>query len=118
MTETYTEPVNPVEIERSIRHTADLIAKGVRVLDDADRAVTGAQAALDRAYAKAFLTHDGPQTEKKYAAELATETERDAHDLAGLQYRHALRVARALDKQLDAYRSIGVSVRSMYGSTA
>lgn len=109
-------PLNPVEVEAGIRKCARLIHYGIRIVSDAEAAHRGAVAEYDRAYARAYLAADGAQYARRYHAELATEAERDARDIAELAYRHAERRQRALLAQLDAARSVNASVRGMYGA--
>jgi len=112
------EVLNPVDVERTIRETANDIARGVRVVSDAEKQARRARVLYDRAYAQAYLAADGPAHEKKYRAELATVAERDAMEIAELAFRHAERHAKALDGKLRAFQSIGASVRQMYASGA
>lgn len=107
-------PINPVDIESAIRKIADRIARGVLVCDERYRAHLDAQRDYDAAYARAYLEHDGPAHEKRYAAELATEQQRTARDVADAAYRYADRQAKALDAELRAWQSVGASVRAMY----
>lgn len=108
-------PWNPVQVESRIREIANRIANSVTVCSNAYREFMRADLDYDRAYAQAYLNHDGPQTEKKYAAELATYDERSARDVADVAYRHADRLARALEAELRAMQSIGASIRMQYG---
>jgi hypothetical protein len=112
------EVLNPVEVERAIRETANDIARGVRVVSDAEKEARRTRVVYDRAFAQAYLEAEGPAHEKKYRAELATKTERDAMEIADLAFRHAERQARALDGKLRAFQSIGASVRQMYAAGA
>lgn len=112
----YVEPLNPVEIEQAIQRIRQRIARGVRVVSDAERAAKQATRDFDLAYAHAFLDHDGPQTEKKHAATVDTIDQRDARDVAVLAYRHAERLAEGLQDELRAYQSLAKSVTGMYGS--
>ena len=107
--------LNPVQIETSIRDVANRMAKGVQVCSDRYGLYLETDHAHDLAYARAYMAHDGAAHEKKYAATLATESERSARDAADVAYRHADRTARALEAELRAWQSIGASVRSMYG---
>lgn len=109
-----TDVLNPVEIEQLIRETANHIAHGVSVVSNAEAKAREAVRIYDRAYAAAYLAASGPAHEKKYRAELATEAERDAMDIAELAFKHAERTARSLESKLRAYQSVGASVRSMY----
>ncbi len=111
-----TDVLNPVEIESAIRHVAERIAKGVRVCSETYAAKLSAERDYEQAFARAYLRHDGPQTEKKHAAVLATVTECEARDLADVAYRYAASTARALEDELRALQSVGASVRAMYGA--
>jgi hypothetical protein len=109
-----TDVLNPVDVEQVIRSTADQIARGVTIVSTAEATAREAERVYDRAYAAAYLTAPGPSHEKKYRAELATEAERDAMDVAGLAFKHAERTARALESKLRAYQSVNASVRAMF----
>ncbi len=106
---------NPVQIEEAIRECATRIAKGVSVCGNAYKAFLEADHAYDVAFAHAYLEAAGPQHAKKYAAELATQDQRRARDVADSAYRFADRKARALETELRAWQSVGASVRVMYG---
>lgn len=109
-----TEVHNPVSIETAIRDCSNRIAAGVKVCGERYQAFLDADRAYDRAYAFAFMRHEGPQGEKRYAAELATHDERAARDVADAAYRYADRQAKALESELRAWQSVGASVRAMY----
>lgn len=108
------EVANPVTVEHNIRACSDRIAKGVMVCDERYRAFLEADQTYDAAYARAYMRHQGPSHEKRYAAELATQQERSARDTADAAYRYADRQAKALENELRAWQSVGASVRSMY----
>ena len=108
------EVLNPVDVERQIMDTANEICRGVSLGSERhDRKVT-----TDREYdaqlAQAFLDYEGPQTEKKYAAELATQNEREARDVADVAYRYAEKKMRALELKLSALQTVAKSVNGMY----
>jgi hypothetical protein len=105
---------DPVSIENAIRDCANRIAKGVLVCAERYEAWLDADRSYDRAYAQAYMRHDGAAHEKKYAAELATTEERAVRDVADAAYRFADRQAKALESELRAYQSVGASVRAMY----
>lgn len=107
--------VNPVRIEDAIRETSDQIAGGVVTCDQSYRAFLAVDRAYDVAFARAYLASQGPQAEKRYAAELATEREREARDVADAAYRYADRQSKALQDKLRALQSVGASVRAMFG---
>lgn len=108
-------PVNPVDVENAIRTVTDRMARGVGICDERYRAWLAADRAYDRAFAAAYMAHEGPAHERKYGAELATTAEREARDLADAAYRYADRQARVLENELRAWQSVGASLRAMYG---
>jgi hypothetical protein len=110
------EVLNPVDVETSIRDCANRIHRGVTVVTHAEAAFRDADRLFDVAFAHAYLDHQGPAHEKKYAATIATEEQRKTRDVAEMAFRHADRTARALSEELRALQSIGASVRAMYGS--
>lgn len=106
---------NPVNVEAAIRECANRIGKGVTVCGNAYATFLAADHAYDKAFARAYLAAEGPVHERKYTAELATDTERQARDVADAAYKYADRTARAVVEELRAWQSVGASVRSMYG---
>lgn len=111
-----TEILNLDEVVAAIRTASDRIANGVAVCDKRYVAWLEADGAYDKAFAQAFLGHEGPQTEKRYAAEVATADLRHARDVADAAYRYADRQARALDSSLRAWQSVGKAVVAMYSA--
>lgn len=107
---------NPVAIENAIRECANRIAKGVKVCDELYRAYQEAQQDFIEAFAHARISATGPQQEKRYKAELATMDERKRRDVAEAAYRHAERLAEALQDELRALQSVNKSVVGMYGA--
>lgn len=110
------EVLNPVLIEQQIQRIADDIAKGVRIVSDAEHKAAALRRAYDHDFALAYGSAEGSIQDRKYAAELATMDTRQAAEDAEIAFRHAQRTARALEKKLDALRSVGVSIRTMYGA--
>lgn len=108
--------LNPVDIERSIREIANRIANSVKACSDRYRDFMRADLEYDHAFAVAYMAHEGPAHEKKYAAEIACKPQREVRDAADVLYRHAERLSRALDAELRAMQSVGASVRSMYAT--
>lgn len=106
--------VNPVQVENAIRSLANSISRGVIAVSNAESTAREARRAYDVAFAHAYMDHQGPAHEKKYAAVIATEGELEAADVAELAYKHAERTARALTEELRAWQSVGASVRAMY----
>jgi hypothetical protein len=108
------EEFTPVHIEQRIRGIADSISRSVKVCDERYREAQSTERAFSAAYARAYLDASGPQHEKRYRADLATAAEREARDVAEAAWRYADRLAKALSSELDAYRSLGASVRQAY----
>lgn len=106
--------LTPVSVEDHIRNLSNRIAKSAAVCNERYGAFMDADREYDQAFARAYLAHDGPQAEKKYAAEVATEVEREARDVADAANRYADRLSRALQSELMAYQSINKSVLAQY----
>ncbi|MEV6226869.1 hypothetical protein AB0L88_03110 [Saccharopolyspora shandongensis] len=109
-------PLNPVQIEQAIRTCAEGIHKGVTVTTDAEHEAKQKRRQYDASVARAYMDHNGPAHERKYAAELATQAEREAAETAEIAFRYAERTARAIEAELRAWQSVGASVRLMYGA--
>jgi hypothetical protein len=107
---------NPATVERAIEVCYDQIADGVDICDELLEAFLEADAELDRSFAQAFLEHQGPQTEKRYAAEVATAEKRKARDRAYAAFKYAEKKAGALEKKLMGLQSINKSVQSAYSA--
>lgn len=107
-------PWSPVQVETQIRELANRIGDSVPVCRDKYREYLTADRVYEQAFARAYLAHDGPAHEKRYAAELATAFEREARDVADVAYRYADRLAKALESELRAYQSVGASIREAY----
>ena len=107
---------NPVDVERRIEELATRIAKGVAVVTAAEREARAARRDLDLAYAHSYKRAEGPVHERRYTADIETMPHREKAEIAELAFRHAERTAKALEKELIAWQSIGSSVRTMFGS--
>lgn len=107
--------LNPVQIEQQISETINEIARGVRIVTEAEQLAALRRREFDRAYALAYGKAEGSNAEtRKQVTVLATMAEREAAETAEISFRHAQRMARHLEKKLDALRSQGASVRAMY----
>ncbi|MFC8531882.1 hypothetical protein [Nocardia sp. NPDC057227] len=105
---------SPEKVDLAIAACANRIANGVKVCDERYTTYLQADHAYDVAYAHAYLNAEGPAHAKKYEAEIATENERRARDVADAAYRYADRTARAVQDELRALQSVGASIRAMY----
>ena len=108
--------LTPVAVENHIRELSNRIAKSASVCNERYKVFLEADRLFDQAYARAFLAHDGPQTEKRYAADLASIEQREARDVADAAYRYADRLSKALSAELMAYQSLNKSVLAQYGA--
>lgn len=108
------EVLNPADLEAKIQEISRRIHEGVKVVTAAERDAREKRRVYDHAYAVAYMKHDGPAHEKRYAAEVETTEQRAAAEDAEVVFRHAERTARALENELRATQSIGASVRAMY----
>lgn len=106
---------SPVSVEQKILEISNRIAKSADVCNTRYIAFLAADRAYDNAYAQAFLAHEGPQTEKRYAAEVETQDEREARDITDAAYRYADRLSKALQAELMAMQSVNKSVLAQYG---
>ena len=106
--------LTPVAVENHIRELSTRIAKSASVCNERYQVFLEADRAFDQAYARAFLAHDGPQTEKRYAADLASLGEREARDVADAAYRYADRLSKALSAELMAFQSLNKSILAQY----
>lgn len=107
---------NPVDVERRIEETAARIARGVRVVSDAEREMKAAKRDFDLAMAFALKKAEGPEYLRKAQAAIDTMPHRERAENAELTYKHAVRTADALERELYAWQSILNSVRAMYGA--
>lgn len=107
---------NPVMIEARIRRVSNEIAHGVSIVSTRLAAYRNADRAYDLAYAKAYRAFDGPQTEKRQEAVVATAQLREDRDDAEVLYKHADRAMSALEKELTAWQTINKTVTAMYGA--
>lgn len=110
------EPVNPVDVERAIRDVVNEIGLGVRTVSNALEAYRAAERAYDRAFAREYMAFSGPAHERKYAAELATQDEREARDVAEVAWRYAERVAKSQENELSGWQTIAKSIIAMFGA--
>jgi hypothetical protein len=107
---------NPVDVERKIVETKNRIAAGVSIVTGAERAMNAAKLEFDRAQAHVIKRTEGPEYLRKAEATLQTLEQRSKAEDAELSYKHAIRTASALDKELFAWQSILNSVRAMYNA--
>ena len=108
------DDLTPVRIEQHILQLTSRIAKSAGECNTRYKAFLDADREFDRAFAQAYLDHQGPQSEKRYAADAATMKEREARDVADAAHRYADRLSKALQSELLAYQSLSKSIIAQY----
>lgn len=107
---------NPVDIERKIEEISNRIARGVSVVTNAERKAREAKRAFDQAYALAYQRAEGSIKDREYDADIRTMHFRKEADDAEIEFKHAERTAKALEKELFAWQSINGNVRAMFNA--
>lgn len=106
--------LTPVAIENHIRELSNRIAKSVAVCNERYGEFLEADREFDKAFASAYLAYEGPQSEKRYHADIASMGAREVRDIADQAYRYADRLAKALQSELMAYQSLNKSVLAQF----
>lgn len=106
--------LNPADAERWIKQVSDRIAKGVRVVTDAEYKMRAAKRAYELAFAYAFKNAEGSADLRRQTAVIESMPKREESDNAEIAYKYAQRTAEALERELFAAMSINRSIRSMY----
>ena len=108
---------NPVAVEQKIEETKNRIAAGVKIVTGCEKEMKARKRAFDLAYAYAYKKADGSIKDREYEADIQTMPHREEADNAEIAYKHAIRTADALERELFAWQSILNSVRSMWNAT-
>ncbi|MBO0813853.1 MAG: hypothetical protein J2P30_01665 [Actinobacteria bacterium] len=106
--------LNPAESERWIREVKNRIARGVKVVTDAEKEVKRLRRDFDDAWAHAMKRAEGPEYLRKAEATIATMPFRARAEDAEIAFKYAERTAKALDKELFAAMAINSNIRSMW----
>ena len=107
---------DPVAVENKIEETANRIAAGVKIVTSAEREMKAKRRDFDLAWAYAIKKTEGPEYLRKSEAAITTMPHREEAENAELAYKHAIRTADALERELFAWQSILKDVRAMYGA--
>jgi len=108
------EIITPLAIEQAIRECSNRLAKSIPIRSERMTAKRAAERDYRRAYDLAYLNAEGSVEDRKAHARIATEDLHDAMDVAEVVYKEAEALARSIEKELDALRSVGASIRSTY----
>jgi hypothetical protein len=108
--------LNPAECEAWIRRVSDRIARGVRIVTDAEEAMLAAKRDFDYAFANAFKNAQGSDNLRRQTAVVDAMPWREKADNAVIKFKYAERTADGLEKELFAALNINKSVRAMYAA--
>lgn len=107
---------NPVAVEQKIEETKNRIAAGVKIVTGCEKEMKARKRDFDLAYAHSYKKAEGSIKDREYAADIETMPHRERSDNAEIAYKHAIRTADALEKELFAWQAILKSVTAMYGA--
>ena len=107
---------NPSDVEKKIEETKNRIAAGVKIVTAAERDMKARKRDFDLAWAYAIKRTEGPEYIRKAEAAIDTMPRRAEADDAEIAYKHAIRTAEALEKELFAWQAILKSVSAMYNA--
>ena len=108
--------LNPADAEAWIRQVSNRIAKGVKVVTDAEAEMKAKKRAFDLAFAHAYKRAEGSEQFRKQTATIDAMPHREEADNAEIAYRYAQRTAEALERELFAAMAINRNIVSMYGA--
>jgi hypothetical protein len=108
--------LNPVDLEQAISEVTERIARGVGIITGAERKAAAMRRDYDLAKALAYVAAEGSIKDKEMASVIETMESRHQAEDAEAEYKHALRTAGALEKQLSGLQAQAKLVGSMYGA--
>lgn len=108
--------LNPVDLERQILDIKARCHNGVAIFSQKHGVFLEAETEYEHARSQAFLDHDGPQTEKRHAAEVAAYGHKKILDLARVEYEYCKRKLDAYLAELSALQNLNKGVRTMYNA--
>ena len=109
-------PLNPAQCEAWIRRVSERIARGVRIVTDAEKAMLATKRDFDYAFANAFKNAQGSDNLRRQTAVVDAMPWREKADNAVIAFKYAQRTAEGLERELFAAMSINKSVISMYAA--
>jgi hypothetical protein len=107
---------DPAAVEQKIEETKNRIATGVAIVTEREKELRAKKRAFDLAYAYAYKRAEGSIKDREYEADIVTMPHREEADNAEIAYKHAARLADALEKELFAWQAILKSVCAMYSA--
>lgn len=110
------EVLNPVDLERQILDIKNRCHNGVQIFTQKHGVFLEAETEYEHARSLAFLAHDGPQTEKRHAAEVAAYEHRQRMDQARVEFEYTKRKLEVYIAELSALQNLNKGVRAMYNA--
>lgn len=108
--------LSPPDVEQKIQETSNRIAAGVKIVTAAEREMKAKKRDFDNAWAYAIKRAEGPEYMRKADATIATMPHREESDNAEIAFKHAVRTADSLERELFAWQAILKSVNAMLGA--
>lgn len=108
--------LNPVDLENQILDIKNRCHNGVKIFSQKHGAMLEAETEWEHARSVAFLEHDGPQTEKRHAAEVEAYEVRKALDFARVEFEYTKRKLDVYMAELSALQNLNKGVRAMYNA--
>lgn len=109
-----TDIVTPAQIESAIRDCSNRLARSIPIRTERLTAKRAAERDYRRAFDRVYMSAEGSIDDRKTQARMQTEDLHDAVDVAEVVYKEAEALARSIEKELDALRSVGASLRTTY----
>ena len=111
------EPLNPVQIEFELRDANTRLENGTKTVRDALEEYLDAKSAYEVAYAHAYLDAEGSIKDKEVQAVIATESQRNARDVAEVAYKYAKDLMRSLEQKQSTLQTISAGIRQAYAGS-
>jgi hypothetical protein len=108
--------LNPVDLENQILNIKNRCHQGVEIFSEKHSAFLDAETTFEQSRAHAYLLHDGPQTEKRHAAEIGAHDAKRALDQARVEFEYTKRKLDAYMAELAALQNLNKGVRAMYNA--
>lgn len=109
----YGDVYNPADVEVKIEETKNRVAAGVKIVTAAEREMKAKKRDFDLASAYVMKETTGPEYIRKAEATITTMPHRAVAEDAEIAYRHAVRTAESLEKELYAWMGILKSSTAM-----
>lgn len=105
---------DPVEVDKAIIDIRERLENAAGIINQRLKVYREAQRAYNVAFATAFAGHQGPQTEKRQMAILATQEEARLRDEAQAALQYARDRSSDLRNELRALQTVAANIREAY----